>query len=227
MQILLQVNTPNLEKSIAFYNQIGFQYKELYEKHFVSDGKNVIYINEAKTARAGIVFNGANMQLIDAITSKYAHTNANRETILADPSGTFIYLVQDEFQIPEFVNKNSLLGNAAGVSLEMVDVELGMKLYTNLGFSKTQGDLTNGWVLLQHFTGFGLSIMAPNACPHIFHNPSLTYFNGKEGNEIVIANLRESNISFAEEITAFNKEGKVDNVILTDPAGFGFFVFND
>lgn len=227
MQILLQVNTPNLEKSITFYNQIGFLYKELNEKHFVSDGKNIIYINEAKTARSGIVFNGASNELIDVVASKYAHANANGETILADPSGTFIYLIQNEFKIPEFDGKSSLLGNAAGVSLEMVDVELGMKLYADLGFSKTQGDLAHGWVLLQHNTGFGLSIMAPNACPHIFNNPSLTYFNGKEGNNQVIANLREANVSFAEEITAFNKEGKVDNVILTDPAGFGFFVFND
>ncbi len=68
--------------------------------------------------------------------------------------------------------------------------------------------------------------MKPNACPHLFFNPSLTYFNGKNNIDI-IAKIRALNISITEEITHFNKEGKVDNIIIRDPGGFGFFLFND
>jgi hypothetical protein len=43
----------------------------------------------------------------------------------------------------------------------------------------------------------------------------------------VIQKIRDLNIPITEEITAFNTECIVDNVIIRDPEGFGFFVFND
>jgi hypothetical protein len=69
--------------------------------------------------------------------------------------------------------------------------------------------------------------MKPNICPHLFFNPSMTYFNGKEGNPKVIAKVRELDIPIAEEITHFSKDGSVDNIIIRDPGGYGFFLFND
>ena len=44
-------------------------------------------------------------------------------------------------------------------------------------------------------------------CPHLFFNPSLTYFNGKEGNPKVITAVRDAGIPITEEITHFNREG--------------------
>ena len=52
-------------------------------------------------------------------------------------------------------------------------------------------------------------------------------FNGKENNPKVIQNIRNVGIPIAEEITTFNKEGIVDNIIIQDPGGYGFFIFND
>jgi len=72
----------------------------------------------------------------------------------------------------------------------------------------------------------GVSIMKPNMCPHLFFNPSLTYFNGGKNPEIIEA-IRKLDIPITEEITYFNKEGLVDNIIIRDPGGYGFFIFND
>ena len=58
------------------------------------------------------------------------------------------------------------------------------------------------------------------------YNPSLTYFNGGK-NLPVIAAIREAGIPITEEITHFNEDGIVDNVILRDPGGYGFYIFND
>ena len=69
--------------------------------------------------------------------------------------------------------------------------------------------------------------MNPLMCPHLFFNPSLTYFNGKENNPKVIKRLRELKITITEEITHFNDKGIADNVIICDPGGYGFFIFND
>ena len=54
----------------------------------------------------------------------------------------------------------------------------------------------------------------------------MTYFNG--GNNLaVIQDIREAGIPITEEITQFNDRGEVDNVIIRDPGGYGFFIFND
>ena len=54
----------------------------------------------------------------------------------------------------------------------------------------------------------------------------MTYFNGQK-NLAIIEEIRELNIPIAEEITYFNSEGTVDNIIIRDPGGYGFFIFND
>jgi len=71
-----------------------------------------------------------------------------------------------------------------------------------------------------------VSFMQPNSCPHLFFNPSMTYFNGKN-NLPIIAKIREAGILITEEITHFNQEGIVDNIIIRDPGGYGFFIFSD
>ena len=72
----------------------------------------------------------------------------------------------------------------------------------------------------------GVSVMGVHSCPHLFFNPRLTYFNSGK-TPMVIAKIRVAKIAITEEISVFNKEGSVDNVVLRDPGGTGFLVFND
>ena len=68
--------------------------------------------------------------------------------------------------------------------------------------------------------------MKTGSCPHLFFNPSLTYFNGAK-NLSIIQQIKTLQIPITEEITHFNKEGIVDNIIIRDPGGLGFFLFSD
>jgi len=68
--------------------------------------------------------------------------------------------------------------------------------------------------------------MQPYSCPHLFFNPSMTFFNGKENLQI-IERIRNLDIPITEEIREFNKEGIADNIIIRDPGGYGFFIFSD
>ena len=43
----------------------------------------------------------------------------------------------------------------------------------------------------------------------------------------IIEKIRELNFPITEEITHFNDQGIVDNIIIRDPGGFGFFLFSD
>ena len=100
------------------------------------------------------------------------------------------------------------------------------KFWSIFGYEITTGKEEQGWIVMTKEGFLPISIMKPFACPHLFFNPSLTYFNG--GNNLpVIKKIRNLGIPITEEITEFNKEGIVDNVIVRDPGGLGFFVFND
>ena len=103
---------------------------------------------------------------------------------------------------------------------------LSIKIWEILGFEKNNGDEKSGWVNMNHNDEYDLSIMKANVCPHLFFNPSLTYFNGDKNLEI-INEIRNSGTPIYEEIRVFNKENKVDNVLLRENGGLAFFVFND
>jgi hypothetical protein len=106
-------------------------------------------------------------------------------------------------------------------------VEKAARVLGLLGFDKTYGNGEQGWLSLQNENGFSISLIALFSCPHLFYNPSLSYFNGKEGKPKVILQIRDLKIPITEEITAFNNNGIVHNIIIRDPGGLGFFVFND
>jgi hypothetical protein len=89
--------------------------------------------------------------------------------------------------------------------LETTDIVKFIKVWQNLGFKKTMGSLEQGWITFQNGDGMGVSLMKPMSCPHLFFNPSLTYFNGKKNPEI-IQKIRELGVPIAEEITHFNKK---------------------
>jgi len=228
MKSIIQTPTNNLATSHAFYTKLGF--KTIQEKPLlVSDGKVIIEINDNRFARAGIKLFSANWEhIVNELKKITTVITIENGYLLSDTSGTWIYLIENDnatdhdlSQIPA-----STLGSYGGVSLETIGIEKSIELYTQLGFKKTMGSLEQGWIAFANEEGFGISLMKPNACPHLFFNPSVSYFNGKE-NLAIIEKIRKLEIPITEEITHFNKEGIVDNIIIRDPGGLGFFLFSD
>jgi hypothetical protein len=119
-----------------------------------------------------------------------------------------------------------VLGNFVGLSIESVDIAKSTEVWKELGF-KINGAPEQGWVSCINDDELTINIMKPFMCPHLFFNPSLTYFNGKENNPVVIQEIRNLKVPISEEITHFNDKGIVDNIIIRDPGGYGFFIFND
>ena len=229
MQTIVQTPTPNLDSSLAFYQNLGFSLIKDNISKWVTDGSVVIEINPDRYARAGV-------KLYQEDWSSVANDLGAQIPILAtpngyqlhDPCGVMIYLEQGVSPISNehAAQPPSSLGNFAGLSLETLSFEKAVNIWKMVGFEGEFKDDNPGWVALMHPSGLGVCFMKPNTCPHLFFNPSLTYFNGGK-NLAVIKAIREASIPIAEEITHFNNEGIVDNVILRDPGGYGFFVFND
>jgi len=229
MKARVQTPTNELVNSLNFYQKIGFTVLTKEHPCILTDGKVLLEINPDRFARAGIkLFSDHWDAIISDIESLVTVTTLENGYLFADPSGTWVYLLENEAQtttIPENISA-PVIGQLAGLSMESTAIKTSIALWETLGFGPTMGGLDQGWIVMTNTEGFSVSIMKPMACPHLFFNPSFTYFNGKK-NLAIIEKIRALNIPITEEITHFNKQGIVDNIIIRDPGGFGFFIFSD
>ena len=229
MNTFLQTPTNDLRQSLDFYKKLNFKILSAENPTLVSDGNAIIEINPDRFARAGVKFYKNNWStIVEQLQKTTKISTIENGYLLSDQSGVWIYLMESnstiKFDLSEV--ENSTLGNFAGLSLETTDIQKSIEVWEILGFSKTMGSIEQGWVAYENQDKMGVSFMQPNSCPHLFFNPSMTYFNGKN-NLSIIAKIRDAGIPITEEITHFNKEGIVDNIIIRDPGGFGFFIFSD
>jgi len=229
MKTLIHTPTNSLSDSLNFYSRLNFKVISKEKPTLVTDGQAIIEINTDRYARAGVkIFSDSWQETIGKLEKMTAILTIENGHLLSDPSGVWIYLMDNEFSLNVDLSKvaPSFLGNYAGLSLETTDFNKSVEIWKLIGFSQTSGTIEQGYISCTNEEGITVSIMPPNNCPHLFFNPSLTYFNGP-GNLEIIATIRELEIPITEEITHFNNEGIVDNIIIRDPGGYGFFLFND
>ena len=227
MKTIIQTATPDLEKSIDFYTRLGFTKLSLEERALFTDGNFIIEINPDSFSRPGVRLFSDDWK---AEAEKLGELTVVVETpdgfVTSDPNGIRVYLETGSLEVETGDAPVGITGNFAGISIEAVAVALTVEFWGALGFEQSQGDLEQGWAVFSNGGDIDISIMSPNTCPHLFFNPGLTFFNS--GNNLEnIAKLREAKIPITQEITQFNPDGVVDNVIINDPGGLGFFLFND
>lgn len=229
MKTIIQTSTNQLQESLDFYSKLNFT---KIENHFnlMTDGKVIIEINDNRFARAGMkIYRNSWSEIVSELETVTTVLKQENGYLLSDFSGVWIYLMEAEdfdLEIDLSAVKSSTLGNFVGVSLETIDIRESLKVWEILGFSKKMGEIEQGWVTYANEDGMSVSFMKANSCPHLFFNPSLTYFNGAN-NLKIIEQIRDLNIPITEEITVFNKKGIVDNIIIRDSGGLGFFLFSD
>ena len=226
---VIQTCTGNFSKSKTFYQKLAFESLSKDEPTLFTDGKFLLEINPENTARTGLKLYQTDWQTTVTALSKVTKVvPIEGGYLVSDPNGVKVYLMDGEmtndYQIAG--ESKAIPGNFAGLSIEAVDVEKTVQFWEIIGYKKTMGSLEQGWIAFENGTSIGVSIMKPMVCPHLFFTPGLTFFNGGK-NLPIIEKIKAANIPITEEITVFNKEGVVDNVIICDPGGLGFFIFND
>jgi len=227
MQMLLQTCTADLAKSINYFRNLDYTIQKEEDFTIAYDSQMQICIGHDRKTRPGVTLIKKDWTNALAAVKKITKVISKDEVhYFADPSGCWYKLITgNEIEIPKTKTK-CLLGNYAGISLETMDIEQSMAIVACLGFEQSGGGIDKGWVSFTDKANNTISLMAPFACPHLFYNPSATFFNGKE-NPQIIASIRSRNIAITEELTVFNPAGEVDNIILREPGGYGFFIFND
>ncbi len=230
MKSIIQTPTRDLKESLEFYEKLSFKVISKSNPTIVTDGKAIIEINPDRHARAGIkLFKDDWSDDVKRLPESASIVSMEDGYLVSDVSGLWIYLINGVF-MPKSVFSNdissSTLGNYAGISIETVGFQRTLDLFTALGFKTSGGGIEQGWQSLKNADGMVVSLMKPFVCPHLFFTPSLTYFNG-ENNLGIIEAVKSFHIPVVEEITYFNKNGDVDNIIIKDPGGLGVFLFND
>ncbi len=226
---IIQTCTGNLIASKAYYQKLAFTQLSADSPTIFTDGKFLLEINPENTARTGLKLYQkdwtATIEQLKEITTVFDFEGGH---LISDPNGVKVYLMKGALEGKYGLKGVSAAvpGNFAGLSIEAVDIDRTIKFWQTLGYKKTMGGIEQGWIAFENGSSVGISIMKPMVCPHLFFNPGLTFFNGGK-NLPIIQKIRAAGIPIAEEITVFNKEGIVDNVILCDPGGLGFFIFND
>lgn len=225
------IHTPTnlLENSLDFYQRLKFKVIPSSTSNFVTDGKAIIEINPSHSTRAGLKCFKANWDTeIKELEKQTAIIPIENGQLLSSPNNVKVYLMNGNAEIDFEPAESSfgLPGNFMGLSLETTDMSRSNDFWQILGYQKTYGDPEQGWMSFSNGSSIGVSLMKTLSCPHLFFNPSMTYFNGKNNLE-VIKNIREAGIPITQEISHFNKEGIVDNIIIRDPGGYGFFLFSD
>lgn len=223
--ILQSPTTHDLEDSVRFYERLGFARLPSDNGTLFSDGKVIVGLNSARTARTTIrLFGDWTRELAELEKSTTVILN-DGIALVADPSGARVQL-EPECSFEVNGQPTSVLGNFGGLSLETVDFDRTIQFWDTLGYSPSMGSKDQGWMALEREGMFSISVMKAGACPHLFFSPGLNYFNSGKNLENIKA-IREAGIPIIEEITCFNSEGIADNVVLRDPGGTGFFIFND
>ncbi len=226
---VIQTCTGNLSASKTYYQKLNFELLSENKPTLFTDGKFLLEINPENTARTGLKLYQTDWQeTVTALNKVTKVVDMEGGHLVSDPNGVKVYLMNEGLEKEVILKGESkaIPGNFAGLSIEAVDVEKTVQFWELLGYKKTMGSIAQGWVAFENGTSVGISIMKPMVCPHLFFNPGLTFFNGGK-NLPIIQKIKTVGIPIAEEITVFNKEGIVDNVILCDPGGLGFFIFND
>ncbi|MDC1401936.1 hypothetical protein N8333_01640 [Flavobacteriaceae bacterium] len=205
---MLLVESPLREKnkSIAFYTKLGFEISQEKDLYLAKESRFIVLLNPASESQPALRVFGA------------------KETkSFLGPSGTLIHLVREKCPY-SLGSLPSILGNYHGVSLETDTLQDSFTLWHKLGFKGTFSS-TSGWIELNN-AGQQLSIQKTNLCPHSFFNPSLTFFNGQK-NKGIIDHIKQVELPIEEEVIFSAEEKIAQNIILKDPGGLGFFIFND
>ena len=218
----------DLDTSKEFYKKLNFEIISEAKPTLLADTNFIIEIVDDTYARPGLKLYKVDWtEELSKLREMTEVIEYDDGFLASDPNGVKAYLSTENFE--EYAKPKDLIGmtgNFAGISLEAVDVKGTCDFWACLGYEKNYGEFEQGWVTYTNGSDVVISIMKMQTCPHMFFNPGMTFFNSGD-NPRIIQEIRDAGIPITEEITAFNPEGNVDNIIIKDPGGYGFFIFND
>ncbi len=226
MILCLTTPAPDPEVSATSLSRLGFE-PVAPGASLMTDGAAVIDMDTSPRARAGVrVWRGALAGEVEATLELHGAAAFEGGQLVTAPSGVPVWVMDGVGPAHELGRLGSLLGTFAGISIETPNLSRSVAFWSGLLDAQVAaGGIDQGWLTLRRDGMEDLSFMGPLACPHSFANPSLTYFNGDRNADVIRA-VRAREIPVFEEVGG-TESTPAENIILREPGGLGFFVFND
>lgn len=223
------LTTPCLDLSISenYYAMLDFRLFTRDERHFALAKDFAIELNTSPFARPGLKMIRSKATL-ENLLCHLTKIKIGEDFLVVSPEGCCVYLSETPlpFSNADLREKNTVLGNFNGVSIESVDLDASLEFWQKIGFNQVGGSVENGWVMMKNEDDFDLNLMRFGMCPHLFLNPGLNFFNGTD-NPAIIREIKNRKLPIQQEITHFNPGFPAENIIVQDIGGLIFFIFND
>jgi catechol 2,3-dioxygenase-like lactoylglutathione lyase family enzyme len=236
--VQINVGVSDLEKSLAFYEQLGFQKMEdsmePYPWARLTDGQNLVLLNQDGNIYIGLVyFSKDAARRIAKIEGKGVEFIQRREQdgklfmgIFVGPGGLVTGLVNHDpagITLPPGFPKTKC-GTFGEFATSVDDYEAAAEFWRNLGFTvlHESGEPYPWGILGDEMIVLGLHQAGDSSSEFAFSGPALTYFAGDMADRI--AELKLEGIGFASEMA--DENGQVNNATLHGPDGELFFLFH-
>ena len=180
MKTIINSVTVSLPDSLKFYTALGFEYKKTDGGAYVYDSSIIIHVSANTSHRLGLSLLQESREAELQKLSPYTKPARLRDGyLISDTSGGHIKLLQSFDLLPQS-SSDAMLGSFAGISIEVIEIDRSKLIWGALGYQQTAGDIEQGWMVLSKEANLSISLIKAGACPHIFTNPGLNYFNGEK-----------------------------------------------
>ena len=234
--VQINIGVSDLEKSLAFYKQLGFQQidesTEPYPWARLTDGQNLVLLNQDGNIYIGLVyFSKDAARRITKMEDKGFEFVQRREqdgplfmAIFVGPGGLVVGLINHdpaEMSEPSGLPK-SRCGTFGEFAISVDDFQSAAEFWGELGFTnlhESQDPYPWG-ILSDEMMVLGLHQTDKNG-EFAFSGPAITYFARDMADRI--ADLKQDGITFANEMP--DENGLVNNATLRGLDGELFFLF--
>ena len=148
---IVQTCTGDFATSKSFYQKLNFELLKEDKIALFTDGKMLLEVNPANTARTGLKLYQENWETtLKALEKITAIVDFEGGHLVSDPNGVKVYLMTQKLTVDYSLNGEStaIPGNFAGLSIEAVDIEKTIAFWQILGYKKTMGGIEQGLSLI-------------------------------------------------------------------------------
>lgn len=227
--VQLITNVENLEKSLQFYEDLGFsQIVDRNELIQITDGQILILLNPDKMNYTGLAYYSDD---IEKRVEKFEEAGIEFDAkikkegklflaVLNEPNGlTFSLMNFDSNKIHKPKGKPiTKCGMFGEISIETSDLNSSVAFYQKIGFEIEHR--TDNFVTLNDGL-ICIGLYKKGVCNHLFRNLSITYFEPDMAERI--KNLKKEGKKFIQELPDI--DGIISDAILEAPEGTYLFLF--
>ena len=197
----LTINTGDLERSLAFYDSLGFR---RVSGSRITDGLFTLSFVSGATPH-----------------SRVTYLSESGASSLRDPGGLEIEVAAAPLSEAAEKEPLSRCGRFGEMSILAPDLKASEEFWTGLGFQVTLRPKAANTFLSLTDGVLSIGLYRREVCPHVFSSPAITYFEDDMAERV--RGLKRDGFKFVQELPG--RDGAIEHGIAQGPEGQMLFLF--